>query len=224
MDSRFNYESWYSENLKKYLKNFVGSRECDFISKELEIYNRNLESLPTKLPTINELTYLRENSEITINDINALTLKESENILIAIANCKSKETIYNIYQENKTFNIVSFIHKTVILGKSAELGKGIVISPNVIISCNASIDKGVFINCGSQIGHDVTIGEFSSIMADVNIGGGVIIGKNVTIGSGAVILPGVKIIDNVIIGAGSIVLRNVKKVGTYFGNPARKIL
>jgi acetyltransferase-like isoleucine patch superfamily enzyme len=60
-------------------------------------------------------------------------------------------------------------------------------------------------------------------MANVDIGGSAKIGNNVFIGSNAVILPGVKIPDNTIVGAGSVVIRSLKQVGTYFGNPAKKI-
>jgi acetyltransferase-like isoleucine patch superfamily enzyme len=61
-------------------------------------------------------------------------------------------------------------------------------------------------------------------MANVDVGGGCKIGNNVTIGSGATVLPKVKIPDNTTIGAGSVVLRSIKEAGTYFGNPAKKIL
>jgi len=157
-----------------------------------------------------------------INDISLDSFKSVKNILLAISSKDLKNRIYNDFLKGG-FNIITFIHSSVIIGKYAKLGIGTVIAPNAIVSCNTVIGNAVFINLGSQIGHDVIIGDFVSIMANVDIGGGAIIGNNVFIGSGATILPGVKIADNIKIGAGSIVLRNLKKEGTYFGNPAKKM-
>lgn len=170
----------------------------------------------------NSLNNLENNYKI-IDRINQESLFNAKNILIAIASSKVKKYIYNTYKNKENFNILSFVHSSAIIGKHIKFGLGIVISPNVIISCNSQIKNCVFINCGSQIGHDVQIGNYTSIMASVNIGGGAIIGDNVFIGTGAVILPGVKICANVKIGAGAVALRNIKKEGTYFGNPAKKI-
>ena len=196
---------------------------------------RELESWLCKSNLINEyhlVGYLDDNKDSLIgyqNDfsvvdaINPESLKTYGNILIGVANCKFKEELFKAYKKYKNFNILSFIHSSVVLGKHLKIENGVIISPNVVLSCNTSIKDGVFINIGSQIGHDVTIDCYSSIMANVDIGGGAHIGKNVTIGTGAVILPKVKIPDNVFIGAGSVVIRSFKKEGTYFGNPAKKI-
>ena len=196
---------------------------------------RELESWLSKSNLINEYNlvgYLDDNKDSLIsypNDFSVVdafnpeSLKTYGNILIGVTNCKIKEELFKVHEKYKNFNILSFIHSSVILGKYLKIENGVIILPNAIISCNTSIKDGVFINLGSQIGHDVTIDCYSSIMANVDIGGGAYIGKNVTIGSGAVILPKVKIPDNVFIGAGSVVIRSIKKEGTYFGNPAKRI-
>lgn len=142
--------------------------------------------------------------------------------ICAITNCSKKEDLY-IQSEIHQFKFQNYIHSTCLIGERTLYGKGIVMLPYSIISCDAKIGDLVFINNGTQIGHDVAIGNFTSIMANVDIGGSAQIGNNVFIGSNAVILPGVKIPDNTIVGAGSVVIRSIKQVGTYFGNPAKKI-
>ena len=149
-------------------------------------------------------------------------LWKEKNILVAIASCEVKAHLEKQLIINNC-NILNFKHTTTLVGNNSKLGKGYVLCPYVIISCNVTIGDLVSINSGSQIGHDVKIGNYTSIMANVDIGGGAIIGNNVFIGSNAVILPGVKIPDNTRIGAGSVVLKSIKQVGTYFGNPAKKI-
>jgi sugar O-acyltransferase (sialic acid O-acetyltransferase NeuD family) len=149
-------------------------------------------------------------------------LWRGKNIMLGIAASDIKQKAFKLLLDENC-NILSFSHKFTLIGKNSVLGKGYVLCPFVVVSCNVILGDCVTVNSGSQIGHDVKIGDFSSIMANVDIGGGANIGKNVFIGSNAVILPGVKIADNTRIGAGSVVLKSIKNVGTYFGNPAKKI-
>lgn len=147
---------------------------------------------------------------------------KGKNIVMGIANTDIKQKAFELFASNNC-NVLSFIHDTVLVGKNTQMGAGAVLYPRSIISCNVSVGEGVMINAGTQVGHDVTIGNYASIMANVDIGGGAQIGNNVFIGSKAVILPGVKIPDGCRIGAGSVVIKSIRQVGTYFGNPAKKI-
>ncbi len=149
-------------------------------------------------------------------------LWKNKNLVVGIASCEVKQKLHFEIETNNS-NILSFSHNSSLIAKNSQLGKGYVLCPYVIVSCNVIIGDLVSINSGSQIGHDVTIGNYTSIMANVDIGGGAVIGNNVFIGSNAVILPGVKIPDFTRIGAGSVVLKSLKSSGTYFGNPAKKI-
>lgn len=157
-----------------------------------------------------------------LGEINLDLIKENQSVLVAISDVETKKYILKKTIESKVL-ISNFIHESCFIGERTTFGKGLVMFPYAIVSCDTSIGDIVFINNGSQIGHDVTIGDFTSIMANVDIGGGAVIGNNVFIGSNAVILPGVKIPDNTRIGAGSVVLKSLKHNGTYFGNPAKKI-
>lgn len=149
-------------------------------------------------------------------------LWKGKNILLGIAASEIKQKAFHLLQQENC-NLLSFSHRFTLIGNNSILGKGYVLCPFVVVSCNVTLGDCVTVNSGSQIGHDVTIGDFSSIMANVDIGGGAQIGKNVFIGSNAVILPGVKIPDYTRIGAGSVVIKSIKQVGTYFGNPAKKV-
>lgn len=147
----------------------------------------------------------------------------SGTVLIGIMDCSFKQKIFEKLDEKSNVNISSYIHESVIIGLRTSIGKGVVLFPNVIVSCDVIIGKGSFLNLGTQIGHDVTIGDYVSIMPNVDLGGGVVVGNNVFIGTGATILPGVKIPSYTRIGAGSVVVKTIKKEGTYFGNPAKNI-
>lgn len=157
-----------------------------------------------------------------LNKLDLGFVKKNQSVICAISDIDIKKNILKQAQELQ-INVKNYIHPSCFIGDRTNVGKGLVLLPYAIISCDTKIGHLVFINNGSQIGHDVSIGDFTSIMANVDIGGGAIIGSNVFVGSNATILPGVKIPDNVRIGAGAVVLGNVKHEGTYFGNPAKKI-
>lgn len=156
-------------------------------------------------------------------DLLGETAKIKGNVLLGIMDSEIKKKLVNAFDKKHNINLLSYSHKSTIVGERTVVDKGSVFFPNVLISCDVTLGKGCFLNLGVQVGHDVSIGDYTSIMPSVNIGGGSIIGDSVFIGTGVVILPGVKIPSNCRIGAGSVVVKSIKEVGTYFGNPAKKI-
>ncbi|WP_312697194.1 acetyltransferase [Sphingobacterium mizutaii] len=163
------------------------------------------------------------NYQIDLSVLGKISEFKKGNIHFGIMNTETKEKLFQEFIHNPEINICQFVHSSVLIGDRTSLGKGVILFPNVIVSCDIKIGDGSFVNLGSQIGHDVTIGNYVSIMPNVDLGGGCIIEDNVFIGTGTTVLPGVRIAKNTRIGAGSVVLRSIKKAGTYFGNPAKKI-
>lgn len=157
-----------------------------------------------------------------LGKIDLKNIKQNQSVIFAISNVDTKKILLE-KAINSYVKISDFIHESCFIGERTTCGRGLVMLPYAIVSCDIYIGDLVLINSGSQIGHDAKIGNYTSIMANVDIGGGAEIGNNVFIGSNSVILPGVKIPDNTRIGAGAVVLRNIKESGTYFGNPAKRI-
>jgi sugar O-acyltransferase (sialic acid O-acetyltransferase NeuD family) len=197
------------------------------LARELESWI----SLSGQSKDYNIIGFLDDNKQALLNykislpllgDIDFCKIDYGVSVLLAISECDIKE---KLFQQALQSNVIisSYFHETARVGLRTFLGIGVIFFPNAIVSCDTNIGNGVFINNGSQIGHDVTIGDFCSIMANVDVGGGAQIGKSVFIGSSTVILPGVKIPAYTRIGAGSVVIKSIKQVGTYFGNPAKKI-
>ena len=115
---------------------------------------------------------------------------------------------------------IKVISKLAKIIPTAELGRGVIISPFVGISDCAKIGDFVALNGAAIIGHDAQIGNFSCVMPHASISGKSKIGAEVFIGSGAVILPKAKIGDGATVGAGCVVLKKVRAGSTVFGNPA----
>lgn len=118
---------------------------------------------------------------------------------------------------------INLIHPTAIIARTAQLGKGIVISPKVSINANVVVGDFVRIGTGSSIGHDVTIGDYSVINAECGVNGYAELKEGVFLGGHSVICPHVKVEEYSRVGAGAVVLKRVKRETTVFGNPAVRI-
>lgn len=104
-----------------------------------------------------------------------------------------------------------------------KMGKGNVICPNCLISCNVELGNFNLINVMSQLGHDTKMMNYNVVMPSVNISGGVVVGNCNLFGVKSFIIQYKTIENNVLITPGSIMLRNGKDHTTYMGNPAKKI-
>jgi sugar O-acyltransferase (sialic acid O-acetyltransferase NeuD family) len=157
-----------------------------------------------------------------IGSIDNYNFLDEDLAVIGIVSIEVKHIIVTKLKSKKV-NFFTFIAKEAFLGIGVIIGEGTVICPNTIIPNNAIIGDFVTININSTIGHDVIIGDYCAIMPSVNIGGEAKLGENIYIGSNANLAPRIEISDKVFIGVGSIVIKSITDVGTYFGNPARKM-
>lgn len=132
-----------------------------------------------------------------------------------------KKYIDIIEQKNGYF--YSLIHSSVIIYDSAVVGRGVIICPYSVISCNVSIGDHVTIHPFADIGHDASVGKYSVIGSHTRISGFSEIGVACAVHTGSQVLPHKKVGNNAVVGAGSIVIKNVKEGVTVFGNPATKI-
>jgi len=104
---------------------------------------------------------------------------------------------------------------------NSSIGRSI-ISAGVQLSTNTEIGMGVFLNNNVIVTHDCVVGDFSVLSPGVILGGGTVVGEDVFMGIGAITLPRVKIGDGSIIGAGAVVTKDIKN-GTHVGVPARRL-
>ena len=129
---------------------------------------------------------------------------------------------YDFLQKNN-LRIATVVDKQSIVSVKATIGQGTVILRNVFINAGVEIGSNCIINTGAIIEHDSLIGNNVHISTGAIINGDCSIGEGCFIGSGAIISNGVTIAPYTLVGAGSIILKSIKTVGTYFGNPARRI-
>lgn len=116
---------------------------------------------------------------------------------------------------------ISFVHPRATIGDRVKLGRGVVICPECVLSCDIALGDFTMVNLRSTIGHDAKVGPWSTISAQCDLTGGVELGVAVFLGSRVSVIPGKKVGDGATVGAGSTVMTNVPAHVTAVGNPAR---
>lgn len=133
-----------------------------------------------------------------------------------------KRVVNNICAMMPTFEFVSAIHPSALLGKNVSIGKGSVLMAGVIINNDSVVGAHSFVATKASLDHDSSLGDFSSMSPGVTTGGKVVIGSCTAIGLGANILHGKRIGDHSVVGAGSLVTKDISNFVVAYGLPVKK--
>jgi len=126
---------------------------------------------------------------------------------------------------NKYGNVfISLIDPScILLSPNIIIGKGAVIAPKCVLTCDIAIGDFCQLNVNSVIMHDAKIGDFFTTAPGVHINGNVNIGNCVYFGSNSTTKENISIYENTIVGAGACIVKNIIESGTYAGVPATKM-
>ncbi len=117
--------------------------------------------------------------------------------------------------------LVTLVHPTASISKSARLGRGTVVMAQAAINADAKIGAGAIVNTSAVVEHDVEIGDFANVSPNAVMGGASRLGTLSHLCIGASAIPCVSIGANTIVGAGSVVVRDIPDGVVAFGVPAR---
>lgn len=115
----------------------------------------------------------------------------------------------------------TFIHPTVRMGRSVEIGSGVQICAGSILTCDIRVGDQVQLNLMTTVGHDCVLGNFVTTAPAVNISGNCDIGELSYIGTNACLREGLRIPAATVIGMGAVLVSQVSEAGILVGNPAR---
>lgn len=143
-------------------------------------------------------------------------------VVMALGSPKVLKTVVGKIN-NPNIDFPNIIDPSVVLldKNTLVMGKGNVIFPNSIISCNVKIGNFNILNVYTQMGHESVLGNFNVIMPSANISGGVEIGDANLFGTKSVVLQYKKVENEVILSPGSVLSRTAKEGKIYLGNPAK---
>ena len=115
----------------------------------------------------------------------------------------------------------TFVHPSVQILGSVQIGEGTIICANTILTTNIKIGKHAHLNLSTTIGHDCVIGDFFTTAPSVAISGHCKIGDRVYFGTNSCIREKVFVCDDVTIGMMSAVVKDIRSSGTYVGIPSK---
>ena len=125
--------------------------------------------------------------------------------------------------EKAGVSLVSAIHPSANIAKTAAVGKNVVIAAGVNICTHVTVEDSVILNTGCIIDHESIIHCGSHICPGVRMAGHVTVKQSAFVGIGATIIQGVSIGESAVVGAGAVVLGDVPAYATVVGIPARVI-
>jgi sugar O-acyltransferase (sialic acid O-acetyltransferase NeuD family) len=124
---------------------------------------------------------------------------------------------------NAGIQILTVIHPTAIISKTASIGDGTAIMAGVVVNPDAQLGRGVILNSGAVVEHDVVLGAYAHISTNVALGGESTVGEFSVLGVGAAMRPLARVGAGSIVGAGSVVISDVPDGVVAVGVPARVV-
>jgi sugar O-acyltransferase (sialic acid O-acetyltransferase NeuD family) len=161
-----------------------------------------------------------------IDKISNLELFTDSGITAVFIPIGNNDVRLKLFEVSKSlgFKTPAFVHSSVIMHKTVNIGDGVYILPGSMIMPFTKIANYTMISMGVNIAHHVVIDEGCFFSQGVNIGASIHIENKVFAGIASTIMTGVKNIGaNTIIGGGTVVIKDLPSNCTAVGVPAKPI-
>lgn len=157
-----------------------------------------------------------------VGSISGYEVQSEDILLCALGLPKVKQEVCQRLL-SKGAEFLTFVHPSVVMGQNVQLGRGVVLCPRVVLTCDIELNEFVMFNVAASAGHDVRVGSWSTVSGHCDLTGRCKVGERVFFGSHACVIPGREIGDGAVVGTGAVVVTNVKSGNTVYGNPARRL-
>ncbi len=145
----------------------------------------------------------------------------SDFFILGFANVINRIAFINKLNTLK-LKLLTLIHPTSIIDKSANIEEGCVVSPFCTIGPNVHIGKCNIFTSYSFVSHDSVVGE-NNFFSTAGLSGNVVVGNNNYFGIRCTILPSVTIGSNNLIQAGMIIDKNIDNNETVYYRYKEKV-
>lgn len=192
------------------------ARECNKVEKRWDI-----------LGFIDENEKLHGQVLCDVQVLGGLTWLEENSTKDTMAVCGVGKPSIRKELAEKTRDIglgfASLIHPSTCMSDYVEVGEGVVVTANNIITTQVTLGDHVFLNLNCTVGHDTVLEDYVNCAPGCNISGNVTLKMGVHIGTQVSILPGVTIGGWSRIGAGATVIDDIPEKSVAVGVPAKVI-
>lgn len=158
-----------------------------------------------------------------LGNIKDHTIKEDCSYIIGIANLKYRKSFIEKFLAAGA-KFAKCIHPDAYISRSAKIGEGVVIAPNVNLGPNVEIGDFTLLNARCSIGHDTKIGYCNFISPNVCFSGFSVVGNENLFGINSATIPNIKVGDRNKIAAGMVLDKNVADDSVVFFRQKERVL
>lgn len=144
---------------------------------------------------------------------------EGVRCIVSIGDCIRRAEMQEML-EQKGLTMVTVIHPSATIAKSARIGPGSAILAQAVVGPDAILDKGCIVNTCASVDHDCSIGAYAHIAPGAHLAGGVTIGTKSFVGIGSSVREYCCVGNHTVIGAGAAVITDIGDHMVALGVPA----
>ena len=125
-------------------------------------YGRLIKEL-AELCGYEKIGFLGDNSELAVGKVGEYKCFEQEytDYIVAIGNSNIREDITN--KLSSTYTLVSLVHPTAVISKSAQMEAGCVVEAQAVFHTEAKLGRGCFVNAGAVVNHNSIVESYCQI-------------------------------------------------------------
>jgi len=133
-----------------------------------------------------KVAFLDDNSSVAVGKVSdAVKFREEyTEFIVAIGNAVVREKV--TYELEALFRLVSLVHPTAYVSRSAVLGAGCIIEPGAVVQTDAEIGKSCIINAGAVVNHNSIVEAYSQVDCNATVTAGTVVPRGTKVVSGSV--------------------------------------
>ena len=158
----------------------------------------------------------------SINSLSRLRQQRIRHAVVAIGDNRTRMRYMALLLE-QGFELVSAVHPTATVSRSATVGRNVVVAPLAAVVTEARLADGVIVNTSAVVDRECDVQEGAHVCPGATLAGRVRVGRGAFVGLGAKVIQCRTVGRFATVGAGAVVIDDVPEYSTAVGVPARVI-